>query len=74
MKCNAWSVYIFNVSSTKKKRIYLIYLKYIAKILLRQLSDISDKSVSLIISGRSHIEGTPFCCFLTGVTHPSIFS
>jgi hypothetical protein len=49
MKCNAWSAYIFNVSSTKKKRIYLIYLKYIAKILLRQLSDESDKSVSLII-------------------------
>ena len=32
----------------KKKRIYLIYLKQIAKILLRQLSEKSDKSVSLI--------------------------
>ena len=39
-----------NVSSMeKRKRIYLIYLKLIAKILLRQLSEKSDKSVSLII-------------------------
>ena len=39
-----------NVSSMKKrKRIYLIYLKKIAKTLLRQLSEKSDKSVSLII-------------------------
>ena len=33
----------------KRKRIYLVYLKLIAKILLRQLSEKSDKSVSLII-------------------------
>ena len=34
----------------KRKRIYLIYLKLIAKILLRQLSEKSDKSVSRSIS------------------------
>ena len=48
MKCNAWPVYIFNVSSTKKKRIYLIYLKH-SEYVLRKQSDKSDKSASLII-------------------------
>ena len=33
----------------KMKRIYLVYLKFIAKKLLCQLSEKSDKSVSLII-------------------------
>ena len=33
----------------KRKRIYLVYLKFIAKKLLCQLSEKSDKSVSLII-------------------------
>ena len=55
----------------KRKR---IYAEIIVKILLRQLSDESDKSVSLIILGAFSYWGSSFCCFLTGVTLPSIFS
>ena len=43
------SVGLRQISMKKRKRIYLIYLKYIAIILPRQLSDKSDTSVSIIM-------------------------